>query len=442
MTKITTFRCYVSQEKREAFMSLASPVTAGIWLKLCDRASNASSWKLTGTISDLAALVPCSESDFQTFLDECREHELVEIWTNGDRISLVSGALTAAMERRERQRAQARARMKRYRGKGQGKKAAHAPGSTEEDVTRNARNVTQNILEEHVERASDQAPEPVCAVQNRFTVHEDDNVVVVVVVSYKNKQQLQPPATVGDSPVEAASFNPSANPPSNGTPAVACPVQMPFVPFPGVTLPPMQLVMSGIVPEMPKPQVVVDNTHPSREKDLDQLKQILPEKLQVPNILTVIGSFYDERGFGYIKAQIDYVLRRKYRGVDGFCGYLEKAVLENFAQYSEPARPSSPAVAGNAFEKRTAAPCYESEIDRSARFMAIPILEQMEMQKEIGNSIAAQQWQELKRAAIQQYPYCEREDFLLWAMTQVIIDDQGFRDKALISTIHRMGQCG
>lgn len=412
MAKITTFRCYVSQEKREAFMSLASPVTAGIWLKLCDRASNASSWKLTGTISDLAALVPCSESDFQTFLDECREHELVEILTNGDRINLVSGALTAAMERRERQRAQARARMKRYRGKGQGKRAAHEPGITDDDVTRNDRNVTRNAFEEHVERASDQAPEPVCAVQNRFTVHEDDNVVVVVVVSYKNKQQLQPPATVGDSPVEAAPSNPSANSSSNGTPAAACSVQMPFVPFPGVTLPPMQLVMSGIVPEMPKPQVVVDNTKTRQEIEIEKLFKLLPASLGTPECRSMIEKLHAEHGFGYVKAQISYVLEMEYHGDKGFRGYLRKAVRKNFAEYREPVQcaPAEPVK-----------PSAEEEIrrieDHRIHQAAKDTLERMK-----NDSSAKDQLKAIERAALDRFPKCDKTGFLPVAMRLIVAE--------------------
>ena len=417
MAKITTFRCYVSQEKREAFMSLVSPITAGIWLKLCDRASNASSWKLTGTLSDLAGMVPCSESDFQTFLNECKEHELVEIWTNGDRINLVSGALTAAMERRDRQRAQARARMKRYRGKGQGKKAANEPGITDDGLMRNSRDVTHHTVQDQEESDSNLTPEPECADRKRFTVHEDDNVVVVVVVSYKNKQQLQPPAPGGDSSVEAGPSTPPvppANPasPSNGIPTTASPVQMPFVPFPGVTLPPMQLVMGGILPDMPKPQVIVDNTKSPLEKGIDELINLLPASLRTPECRSMIEKLHADKGFGYLKAQIKYVLDMEYQGEKGFRGYLRKAVRKNFAEYREPVQcaPAGPAKSSSEEESRRIN-------DRRIQQAAADTLERMKDNPSMKDQLRA-----LERAALDRFPKCDKTGFLPMAMRQIIVE--------------------
>lgn len=411
--KTPILSCYMSPKKRQAFSSLASAASRGIWLILCDKASHASSWKLTGTIEELSLLAHCSQDEFQIFLDDCRRLDLMEIWTNGDRIKVVCRELDAAMERRERKRAQTRARMQRYRGKRKKRDevemdgaervpACPEPRNDAEMVTRNTETVTHYTSEIGSAEGANQARMPFCQCESRFKVHEDNNVVVVVVVSYKDKQQLQPTAIDGAHGPEVPK---SVSPPKNGGT-----IQVPFIPFPGTTLPPIQLVMSGISPAMPKPQVIVDNTKTPKERDLERLRGLLPSELQIPKCISVIEKLYEEVGFGYLKAQIEYVLEKNYDGAMGFRGYLGKAVRKNFAEYTAPATPVA---------------CSQSDEDERRKRIhnqktgqaAAAALKQIKTQPGM-----EQQLIELERAALDRFPRCREMGLMDFAMKQIIME--------------------
>lgn len=366
--------------------------------------------EMTGTLEEIGSWLSVPENELQPILDSLRLNDDLTVSRKGNRVSIRSTKVRTQCERKERKRAQDRLRIREKRNRKKLDASSEAIRDEETGNRETAPSVACDTLK-------NQEQEPVCAVQNRFTVHEDDNVVVVVVVSYKNKQQLQPPAPGGDSSVEAGPSTPPvppANPgsPSNGIPTTACPVQMPFVPFPGVTLPPMQLVMGGILPDMPKPQVIVDNTKSPLEKGIDELINLLPGSLRTPECRSMIEKLHADKGFGYLKAQIKYVLDMEYQGEKGFRGYLRKAVRKNFAEYREPVQcaPAGPAKSSSEEESRRIN-------DRRIQQAAVDTLERMKDNPSMKDQLRA-----LERAALDRFPKCDKTGFLPMAMRQIIVE--------------------